>query len=282
VIEKNSKIDIFTKNVIFFHQISKKMRIIILGGEKMKIKLLYFLKKNSQKIFLGTLFLIFILLALFFYHILFKIEEKEEIIVTEKEEMSVLKEEGEAKINYYYIDIKGEIKNPGVYLLEEGKRVVDAIKQAGGLTENADTTVNNLSRKVKDEMVIIIYSKEQVEKFKVTKEEEEKLLNEIQNEENKQENNAVLKEEEIEPSIKPNESNENKENTIASSNSKKISINKATKEEFMTLSGIGEKKAEAILAYRQEHGSFTAIEELLNVNGIGQAIFNQIKDAIEL
>lgn len=60
----------------------------------------------------------------------------------------------------------------------------------------------------------------------------------------------------------------------------KININTASKEELMTLSGIGEVIAQRIIDYREEHGSFKFVEEIKNVNGIGEARFNSIKDHI--
>ena len=63
------------------------------------------------------------------------------------------------------VDIKGEVKRPGVYYLENGKRVIDVVKKAGGFTIEADSSINNLSKKISDEMVIVIYSKEEVRDF---------------------------------------------------------------------------------------------------------------------
>ena len=62
----------------------------------------------------------------------------------------------------YHIDIKGAVKNPGVYELDSHLTVNDAIKIAGGLTSEADTSIINLAKKISDEMVIIIYTKEEV------------------------------------------------------------------------------------------------------------------------
>ena len=70
------------------------------------------------------------------------------------------------------IDIKGSVKHEGVYELDSNKRVVDAIELAGGATSKADLSVTNLSKKLKDEMVIIIYTKEEVKNFIKVKEEE--------------------------------------------------------------------------------------------------------------
>ena len=79
------------------------------------------------------------------------------------------------------VDIKGEVIAPGMYSVKENMRVLDVINQAGGLTENADTTVINLSKKVQDEMVIIIYSKEQVKNFEETKKLEEMVQEKCKN-----------------------------------------------------------------------------------------------------
>ena len=66
----------------------------------------------------------------------------------------------------YFVDIKGEINNPGVYEVDCNKRVIDVINMAGGLTDKADTSILNLSKKVKDEMYIIIYSSNQINEYK--------------------------------------------------------------------------------------------------------------------
>ena len=64
--------------------------------------------------------------------------------------------------------------------------------------------------------------------------------------------------------------------------SDKVNINTASKEELMTLPGIGESKAAAILAYRQENGPFSSLEELMQVDGIKEAVFSKIKVYIEI
>ena len=163
----------------------------------------------------------------------------------------------------FMVDIKGEVISPGIYELENNSRVIDVIKLAGGLTENADTTVINLSKRIEDEMVIIIYSKWQVENWKETKEQEKYLQEQcISPKEGQTKNDACI---------------DNTEKITTTSSV--ININTATKEELMTLTGIGEAKAEAIISYR-EKTPFTKIEDIKNVSGIGDSVYEDIKDYI--
>ena len=71
-------------------------------------------------------------------------------------------------------------------------------------------------------------------------------------------------------------------NLADAEHSAKVNINTATVEELMSLKGIGEKKAESIVKYREEIGSFATIDELKGVKGIGDKIFNKIKDHIAI
>ena len=161
------------------------------------------------------------------------------------------------------VDIKGEVITPGIYKLKKSSRVIDVIEKAGGLTQNADTTVINLSKKITDEMVIIIYSKQEVKNWIKTKQQEDYLQEKCKiPEEGKVENNDCIED-------------NKKEDTSQS----KININTATKEELMTLPGIGDAKAEEIIAYRKSN-SFKTIEELKNVSGIGDTIYEEIKNHI--
>ena len=118
-----------------------------------------------------------------------------------------------------------------------------------------------------DEMVIIIYSKEEVKDFKKTKETENKVIEQcIQKSDTSLTNDACI------------DNNENNKNNHTDQNTK-ININTATLEELMTLSGIGESKAKSIIKYREEY-PFKTIEDLKNVTGIGDNLFAQIKENI--
>lgn len=137
---------------------------------------------------------------------------------------------------YYYVDIKGCIKNPGVYKLVKGSRVKDVIELAGGLTSDSDTSNINLAKIIEDEMVINI--------------------------------NSV------------NDNSGNNYSMNSNNLSDLININTASLEQLMTLSGIGESKAKSIISYREENGNFKAVEDITKVSGIGQALYEKIKDYI--
>lgn len=161
----------------------------------------------------------------------------------------------------YQVDIKGEINYPGIYKVDSSSRVIDVIKLAGDLTENADTSVINLSKKITDEMVIIIYSKEEVADFKKTKE-VEKEVQEIcvQKDENSLVNDACI--------------------DCSENNNGKVNINTASISEFKNLAGIGDSKAKDIITYREKNGPFKTIEDIMKVSGIGESLFAKIKEDI--
>ncbi|MDO5568656.1 MAG: ComEA family DNA-binding protein [bacterium] len=184
-----------------------------------------------------------------------------------KEEFSSLLEEKQIETTILGIEVKGEVINPGVYSLEDNKRVIDAINMAGGLTDNADTSLINLSKKLIDEMVIIVYSKEQVKNSNI----KETVI-------------QVVEKECVCPNIandaclntKIDDTISNKENS-GSGEDTAVSLNTATSEQLQTVPGIGQAKAEAIIAYREKNGGFKSIEELLEVDGIAQSTYEKIK-----
>ena len=188
-----------------------------------------------------------------------EIKKDSEIVIKKKEKTS-------SSETLFKVDIKGQVNNPGIYSLKEGSRVIDVIEASGGLTENANTTVINLSKKIEDEMVIIIYSNEEVNNFSKTKEIEKQVIeNCTKKDENSLQNDACI-----------NTSTEESNN-----NNKMININSATQEELMTLPGIGESKAKDIITYRTEK-PFTSIEDVKNVPGIGESLFAKIKENITI
>ena len=181
-------------------------------------------------------------IVLFIIYYLVTNNEKGQYIENDKDIIKEVIEEKEEIKEEVVVDIKGEVKNPGTYVLNNDKRVIDIINEAGGLTDKGSTNDINLSEKIYDEMLIIIPSKEG------------------QKEDNKEVNNQKT----------------NKETNS------KISINNASLEELMTIKGIGETKAKKIIEYRNKNGKFKSLEDLTNVSGIGNKTFEKIKNYIKL
>lgn len=169
-----------------------------------------------------------------------------------------VKEEKIEEIILYKVDIKGAVKNPGVYELEQGKRVIDAINKAGGLLNYSNTSTINLSKYLIDEMVIVVYTNDEISKMK-----EENIKIEY------------IEKECVCPEIKNDAciTEEKKENTL-------VNINIASLEELMTIPKIGESKAKDIIKYREENQGFKSIEEIKNISGIKDATYESIKEYI--
>lgn len=226
---------------------------------------MYYLKK-----YIWIILIVFVLLLFVFI----KDYSTEEVILEENN--LELKEENIEEVDNIKIkvDIKGAVKNPGVYEVEENSRVSDVINISGGLTSEADTSVINLSKNVIDEMVIIIYTKDEINEMK----EGSTSIKYIEKECvcPKLENDACI-EDKID-NIPNNENNSNNKNEANG----KVSLNNATLDELMTLDGIGEKKAQAIIDYRNKNNGFKTIEELLEVDGIGSTTYEKIKDRLTL
>ena len=163
------------------------------------------------------------------------------------------------------VDIKGSVVSPDVYEVDSNSRVIDIINIAGGVTEDADTDNINLSKKVSDEDVIIIYSREELESNKKSYEEKIDYCT--------TDNNSTCA-----TNVVTFDDNSNSDDT----GSTIININSATVEDFMKLSGIGEAKAKSIIEYRNSIGSFSKVEDIKNVTGIGDSIFDKIKDYITI
>ncbi len=242
--------------------------------ENIKNKSLEFIKKYERILFvvICTILTFAIILVLIFKKFdKVKAEENSnqnltitnEVIEGDVEEKRIIK-----------VDVKGAVSKPGVYSLEEGSIVDDAIKLAGGVNKNANTKEINLSKKLTDEMVIVIYTNSEIQEFKDknNKKEEKECIcdNDI--------NDACIKESytnyySFNSDVK--ESISMKESSI----SNLVNINTATLEELLSLTGIGESKAKAIIEYRKEN-RFQVIEDIMKVSGIGQSVFDKIKEDI--
>lgn len=152
--------------------------------------------------------------------------------------------ETEAMAPAFVVHVCGEVVNPGIYELPAGSRIYEAVKAAGGFTENAAEESVNLASPIEDGVQIRIYSKDEAETLAAG----------------------------AAPFDGFEASGEGKEPVV--------NLNTATKEELMTLSGIGESRAEDIIRYREENGGFQNIEDIMKVSGIKDAAFQKIKDRI--
>lgn len=152
------------------------------------------------------------------------------------------------------IHITGEVKNVGVIYLEKGARLVDAIKEAGGETKEADLSQVNLAYELQDGQKIYIPNKnEKISQYIIG----------INGE-----------------TIDSNGTNTGNESTSSSKEGAKVNINTATQNELDGLPGIGPALAQRIIDFREENGNFKSIEDIQNVKGIGNSKFDEIKDKI--
>lgn len=140
-----------------------------------------------------------------------------------------------------FVDVCGQVKIPGVYEFEPESRVYEAIKEAGGMTEDAAVSYLNQAEKLSDGQKVYVPSKDEVSSGQMTQEMPD-----------------------------------------ASSQDGKVNLNTASKEELMTLSGIGEVKAESIIKFREEQGGFQSAEDIMKIEGIKEGVFNKIKDQIKI
>lgn len=135
------------------------------------------------------------------------------------------------------VDVKGAVKQPGVYTLKHGARIQEALKQAGGPLRTADMRQVNLAKQVTDQQMVYIPAQGEV-----------------------QTTTGLANANESSQAI--------------------VNLNTATKEQLLTLTGIGDKKADQILAYRQQHGEFKQVEDLKNVDGFGDKTVAKLKDSL--
>ena len=142
-----------------------------------------------------------------------------------------------------YVHICGEVNEPGVYELKEAARVIDAIDAAKGLTKAASQQSVNQAEKLEDCQQIYIPS-------------------------------IIEVKEDVNQSVKSSDSN----SSINNEGNGKVNINTASQEELTTLPGIGVAKAQKIIAYRQQNGSFSKIEDIMKISGIKEVLFNKISE----
>ncbi len=161
------------------------------------------------------------------------------------------------------VHIKGEVANPGLYELDDGARVSDAIAAAGGLTPNAGEEYINLALKLCDQDEINIPSKSSGAS-------EAKSASSGSVVKNAQGSaGGTVKRVAPQTPAKPTPSVDNK-----------VNINTAGAEELDMLPGIGPAYAKNIIDYRSKNGAFETIQDIMKVTGIGEKRFEAIKDLI--
>lgn len=141
------------------------------------------------------------------------------------------------------VEIKGEVANPDVYEISEGSIIRDLITKAGGVTNEANIDKINRADKLRDNQLIVIPNK-----------------NELSNA------NTNI--------------NVSKEGNTAEDGI--ININTASLEELQKINGVGEVKAKSIINYREKNGGFKSIDEMKNIEGIGDKTFEKMKDQITI
>ena len=150
------------------------------------------------------------------------------------------------------VHIMGAVKNEGIVELNEGARVSDAINSAGGLAEDADMSKINLAYVLEDGVKIRIPS-----------------INDEHTEEYITTDGVEI----VESSSQTTQNGGNSKSGL-------ININTANETELDSLPGIGPSIAAKIINYREENGDFASIEDIKNVNGIGDSKFEELKDLI--
>ena len=149
------------------------------------------------------------------------------------------------KPNKIYVEIKGSVAQPNVYQVAADARINDLVKLAGGLTKDADSRQINLAQPLQDGMSIYVPKKGE----------------------------DLLVQEQTDPPVTSS--------TISEAGvPNKINLNQADATQLQQVSGIGPKKAADIIDYRQKDGPFKSVDELTNVNGIGEKTLANIRDEL--
>lgn len=146
--------------------------------------------------------------------------------------------------DFITVDVKGAVKKAGIYELKAGSRVHDAIQQAGGLLETADSKSINLAQKLTDEAVVYVAAEGE------------------------------------EASPVTGTAGTNGASSTGQDSAGKVNLNKATEADLQTISGIGQKRAQDIIAYRESAGGFKSVDDLKNVSGIGAKTLEKLKDYV--
>ncbi len=195
-----------------------------------------------------------------------------EVILTEAAEAAdnneddslVATSEEDSGTDSIVVDVEGAVEDPGVYELNAGSRVQDALTAAGGLTESAESSVINRALALEDGAAIYVPTAKEVSSGQYEDLLASGLISSF-------------------GSTVADGGTSVSRSTSAStgvSSDGLVNINTATAAELQTLSGIGEVLASQIIAYRESNGAFSSISDIQNVSGIGEARYAAIKDSI--
>ncbi|HEM6339216.1 TPA: helix-hairpin-helix domain-containing protein [Streptococcus suis] len=157
-----------------------------------------------------------------------------------QEQLEEVSTEASEEPSQLVVDVKGAVAKPGLYTLEAGARVNDAVEAAGGLTSQSDPKSINLAQKLSDEAVVYVASKD--------------------------ENISVVTSTTASSAMSQEEKN-----------TSLVNLNTATEADLQTISGIGAKRAADIIAYREANGGFKSVDDLNNVSGIGDKTMESIR-----
>ena len=182
------------------------------------------------------------------------LQQAENINITET---TVLTKESQAiqSQQEIYVYICGAVNNAGVYRTGAGSRLFEVVELAGGFSSDADETCLNLAREAQDGEQIVILTKEETAALA-----EKGMYNAGSVEQGSTKNTNVEK--------------------SAVQGGGLVNINTASVSELTTVTGIGESRAQAIIAYREANGGFQTIEDIKKVDGIKDGLFAKIKDKI--
>lgn len=172
-----------------------------------------------------------------------------------------------------WVHVCGAVKHPGVYELPMGSRVYEAVKKAGGFAENADESYVNQAQTLTDGVKLVIPTTEQTQMMSA-----DDVSAHI----------GIVSRAGEEAGVTgggdggsgTGQNSTPSDGGAGTTADGKININTATEKQLCDIAGIGATRAAAIVAYRQEHGSFTRIEDIMNVSGIKEGTYAKIKDSI--
>ena len=184
----------------------------------------------------------------------------EEIISSDTEEAK--DEEVQVEV---VVHVCGQVMSPGVYTLKSGSRLYEAIESAGGMTEEADSEYLNQADLVRDGSKIYVPSREETKEL---------------NADDRMSSDDILNAVTSSQEIRADEGLDGRRCGDSDETGDKVNINTATKEQLMTLKGVGESKADSIISYREANGPFSSIEDIMNITGIKEGLFNKVKDQI--